>query len=622
MPRVNNHSEKFKKAQQNYARLEAIKTDVAELKKICAESLHLSRTTVLSFKRRQQLLKTTSNVINSLLGKINVIQTESGAVAGTGDMNYVFNRLSRECDLNTDGTFNTDSLFQSPPLQASNDSITPTPPGKRPAYSRNAKRKSCDTSSKVYSPSIDDLIPPSDGYQYNPPSVLRAINPIEKKRKIVKKIVDADLVPCTDRTIHRLIKKEANGEKIPAKFNALGRPGKIELKPLFMTIQETLDASGEGSTATRRIVDDAIDTVYSQKQTENGKDPGFTEKMGERSKRRYQNVVKQITSGRAAVRTKNSSRQAAEQSLRSTVSYLHTVCATHYRIDPNGIGDKSICNATTGANENYGLVSSFHDGAALYSQPPEVICSTDDSACFVSKEMDDGKVEWHYVLDNRISSKKSFYTLAKETVSTGFKAGIKFRYTHTIQESGGCFPISMQMLHLTVRELPIDMCPTGILMGKFPGLCIGSGQDIRNNHFGTVMFVREGTDETLIFKNYVLHVFLPHVELIRQSLGFVRSDANAEIPDELTVVSWMDGGLPQLKNIITPELHQMYSDLKIIVNKHSAARSTVEQPCDVASTFRTQRRKMKSFATNNFADCNNDAQRRAITTVLEYLKKK
>ena len=49
---------------------------------------------------------------------------------------------------------------------------------------------------------------------------------------------------------------------------------------------------------------------------------------------------------------------------------------------------------------------------------------------------------------------------------------------------------------------------------------------------------------------------------------------------------WMVDGLPQLKNIISEDLQKKYGELKIIANKHSAARSTVEQPCDVASTFR------------------------------------
>lgn len=84
----------------------------------------------------------------------------------------------------------------------------------------------------------------------------------------------------------------------------------------------------------------------------------------------------------------------------------------------------------------------------------------------------------------------------------------------------------------------------------------------------------------------------------------------------------MDGGLPQLKNIISDDLHKKYGELKIIANKHSAARSTVEQPCDVASTFRSQRRRMQTFATHDFASLNNEIQKKVITDVLEFAKKK
>ena len=221
-------------------------------------------------------METTSKVKSRIIENVNIIQDETGAVAGTGDMRYVFNRLSRECEPNSDGTFCLNSLlFTSPPLETSaKQTITPTPLVQTRSQCDIAKRKLVSNPA-ADSPDIHDIKPPSNGQEYNPPSLLKAIEPVTKKTKIVRKVIAAGLVPCSERTVWRMIEREATGEVVPKKFKHVGRPSAIGLRPLLMSVSETLKAEGDGATATRNTINEAIDSVHLEALAESGKDTGF-----------------------------------------------------------------------------------------------------------------------------------------------------------------------------------------------------------------------------------------------------------------------------------------------------------------------------------------------------------
>ena len=76
----------------------------------------------------------------------------------------------------------------------------------------------------------------------------------------------------------------------------------------------------------------------------------------------------------------------------SIAALVHTVGSTHYMLCENGIGDKSIDKATKGAQIMYELVSRSNGNAALKPINPALIFSTDDSADFVPKTVDNGRV--------------------------------------------------------------------------------------------------------------------------------------------------------------------------------------------------------------------------------------
>jgi hypothetical protein len=126
MPNVNNHSEKFKKAQQNFTRLESIRSDVNDLEEVCQESLSAHHSKELTKKRKKELIVLSKMAKTRIIEKVDAIQSELGVVAGTGDMAWVNAKLNRTCDVNMDGTFNTSSLF-SEPQSSENSTITPSP---------------------------------------------------------------------------------------------------------------------------------------------------------------------------------------------------------------------------------------------------------------------------------------------------------------------------------------------------------------------------------------------------------------------------------------------------------------------------------------------------------------
>jgi len=91
----------------------------------------------------------------------------------------------------------------------------------------------------------------------------------------------------------------------------------------------------------------------------------------------------------------------------------------------------------------------------------------------------------------------------------------------------------------TERELPRDVCPSGILYIKIPGICIGSAQDLWHDAVGCVAFdcteiceISQSTAEQRNFSFYREHILKPFVSRVREdSYGWVKG---TPIPDELT----------------------------------------------------------------------------------------
>ena len=72
-----------------------------------------------------------------------------------------------------------------------------------------------------------------------------------------------------------------------------------------------------------------------------------------------------------------------------------------------------------------------------------------------------------------------------------------------------------------------------------------------------------------------------------------------EVPDAYTAVSWMDGCHGQLSMITKENVLDFEKDMKIISNKHSAARTAVEQPADAGPMFKVMKGVIKVMPTES-----------------------
>lgn len=105
--------------------------------------------------------------------------------------------------------------------------------------------------------------------------------------------------------------------------------------------------------------------------------------------------------------------------------------------------------------------------------------------------------------------------------------------------------------------------------------------------------------ESRVASLYRQEVFYPFVERIRKTMYDWEPCTESEsVPDNLRVVSWMDGCYGQLKLITQEQFMKEHEDrLKITICKHSAARTGVEQAADQGVMFKGLKRLIKEMDT-------------------------
>ena len=112
----------------------------------------------------------------------------------------------------------------------------------------------------------------------------------------------------------------------------------------------------------------------------------------------------------------------------------------------------------------------------------------------------------------------------------------------------------------------------------------GGGVTVGNKECGTLLFMREdsGADR----KRYQIYrdkVLLPlHKDLRTQFGNWI---AGTPIPEEQKVVSWCDGDLAQIDNIVSEDSLILYQENLICACKQNAARSGTEQWADLTKVF-------------------------------------
>ena len=58
------------------------------------------------------------------------------------------------------------------------------------------------------------------------------------------------------------------------------------------------------------------------------------------------------------------------------------------------------------------------------------------------------------------------------------------------------------------------------------------------------------------------------------------------LPEDMKAVSWCDGDLAQIENIVSQESLDLYKENMVCANKQNPARSGTEQAADLTNTFK------------------------------------
>ena len=148
---------------------------------------------------------------------------------------------------------------------------------------------------------------------------------------------------------------------------------------------------------------------------------------------------------------------------------------------------------------------------------------------------------------------------------------------------------------LSESELSPELCPEGLLPVSVPGLCKG-GDDLFNASTGWLVFLRADRKESCgeqndaflsIGNKKIIHyndtVLLPFIRAVRENLGW---KPGQPVPEYMKASSWFDGDIGQLQTMLYEAREALDTAERICRNKHSAAATGTQQPCDLAPVFR------------------------------------
>ena len=113
----------------------------------------------------------------------------------------------------------------------------------------------------------------------------------------------------------------------------------------------------------------------------------------------------------------------------------------------------------------------------------------------------------------------------------------------------------------------------------------GGGVTIGNKQSGHLLLMKgeKGSDKKR-YQTYRDNALLPFINKTRSEFG--EWVEGSPIPEDLRAISWCDGDLAQIENVVSDESLQIYSMNMICANKQNAARSGVEQAADLTKTFK------------------------------------
>ena len=372
-----------------------------------------------------------------------------------------------------------------------------------------------------------------------------------------------------------------------------------------------------------------------------------------------------------SVSNKTESRSVAEWSVRSTISYLCVVLATHFiRAEPTKFHPKKnqldleVAEIWTLIEELNNKVLDINtiNSHVEKSIPvlPNLITSTDETTLFITSQLIKNAEVWYLCAKPKEgcnpmdSGRRDNYTT--NLSGDAHCRGLRITMNNTFTAGGRCAPAFVCVYGLSAEEMPGD----DIVVVPIEGLVASSNLN-GSMQKGFMVFIRgkydpkdEGVNtkendhetnsndmdteedshaagndthpvdpshtlpndtrpsvdpspnseddrsaskEARVAKLYRDLVYYPFIKDIRVQNYNMSSAEDAEVPDNLTAVCWMDGCYGQLNLITRENVLDNEKLLKIICNKHSAARTAVEQAADVGPMFKVIKHLLR-YMTN------------------------
>ena len=176
------------------------------------------------------------------------------------------------------------------------------------------------------------------------------------------------------------------------------------------------------------------------------------------------------------VNTKDLMRVAAENSLRSTVTYLMTIAATHF-IQGNIPKDHQArkLHGSKGARKMRKLMKkALGKSKPFYPVYRSLISSSDETTCFVSpsKIEKESKNDEDVIASDEHNNSTQMYCKLQSGTPDSKAKGMRVKLTFTFVGHGKMLDAYITVAGLTERELPKSTCPDGILIVPIPGLCM------------------------------------------------------------------------------------------------------------------------------------------------------
>jgi len=263
---------------------------------------------------------------------------------------------------------------------------------------------------------------------------------------------------------------------------------------------------------------------------------------------------------------------------------------------PAWMGDVNMDERSPSTLRTIEMITKVLGCESVYPVNPNLVLSTDDTTLFVfegtTKENGEEEWDWKLIEVGNNSSVRSDFEVGSDAENSG---GLRVRLTFTFTAAGLAAPPYVSVSGLSEEELSPELCPDGILAAKVKRLCKG-GNDLHNTGWGWLVFLRADKKKSSAdgdapglsiankkFMHYNDDVLLPFIQSIREEFGW---KPGQEIPEWLTAVSWFDGDIPQLQTMLYEAREALDVTESIIRNKHAAAATGTQQPCDLSPVFR------------------------------------